>query len=140
MEQFAEILKDLILDKNTSLRSLAKECGVSATQLSGYLRGVTPSLQVAIKLVKYFDCTLDYLFGLSEEKNYCIISEFSLKKFIANYEKLLKKNKISHWKFCQKYELSEASLRHWKNGDIPSMNSLVIIAFSFGESIDNLIK
>ncbi len=139
MEQFAENLKDLIDDTGLSLRSLEKECGISANQLSGYERGVVPSVRIAIKLAKYFDCSLDYLFGLDDNHSKCKVKSFDLPIFLKNYQNLLVKNKITHWKFCKIYQISESSLRHWKSGDVPSMANLYKIAINLGESIDNLL-
>lgn len=34
-------------------------------QYSKYLKGSVPTIDVAMEIAKYFDCSLDYLFGLS---------------------------------------------------------------------------
>ena len=67
---FNEVLEDLILEKNLSLRQLAKESKVSAMCYSKYLNGSIPNVKNAITIANYFKCSLDYLFGLSEER-YC---------------------------------------------------------------------
>ena len=65
MEQFREILRDLIDDTNLSLRQLEKISGVSAMQYSRYLRNETiPTIDVILKICKFFQCSIDYLFGL----------------------------------------------------------------------------
>ena len=60
-------------------------------------------------------------------------------KFIARYENALKENKTTNWKFCKKYNINESLHRHWKNGDIPSVYNLCIIAENFGISLDYLV-
>ena len=68
MEIFTENLKDLINESNKSLRQLAAESGVSAMQYSRYLNGSIPTIDIILKIAKFFDCSLDYLFGLSNER------------------------------------------------------------------------
>ena len=66
MENFSEILSDLISTKELSLRGLAKESGVSAVQYSRYLKGQLPKVPTAVKIADYFDVSLDYLFGITD--------------------------------------------------------------------------
>jgi transcriptional regulator with XRE-family HTH domain len=140
MFSFKENLKDLIDDKGLSLRKLAVESGVSASQYSKYLKGVIPSIDISIKIANYFKCTLDYLFGLTNTNDYKgeIIKDLS--NFIDKYEKLLKDANTTHWKFSKKYNLSESCLRHWKYGQTPKMESIYLIAFNLQVSIDYLVE
>ena len=139
MLKFQEILEDLILEKKMSLRNLEKESGVLAMSFSKYLKGSIPSIDISVKLANYFNCSLDYLFGVSESRESNFSSSYDLEVFIPRYEKALKENKTSHWKFCKATGLNESTLRHWKYGEKPSMNSLVIIATNLSTSIDYLV-
>lgn len=56
MEKFIDILNDLIIERGLSLRKLSDESGVSATQYCKYLKGVRPTLDVAIRISNYFKC------------------------------------------------------------------------------------
>ena len=96
MEDFVEILKDLVEEADLSLRQLAKDSGVSVMQLSQYLNGSTPTIEVTLKLATYFNCSLDYLFGISNEKeeNKYKPGEYDISKFLGNYQKLLKANNL----------------------------------------------
>ncbi len=139
MYKFREILKDLILDKGLSLRRLANESKVSATQYGKYLKGAYPTIAVAIRLAEFFNCSLDYLFGISDISNYKKYNKVDLSKFVPRYLDLLNKNNISHWKFAKETNFSEACLRHWKNGETPKIESLILIARNLSSSIDYLI-
>ena len=37
-------------------------------QYSRYLKGPIPTIETTFKIAKYFECSLDYLFGLSNDK------------------------------------------------------------------------
>lgn len=140
MENFKDVLKDLIVENNLSLRKIFLETKIATTRLSGYLKGSLPSIKSAIKLSNFFNCSLDYLFGISENKtNYSISSNYDLSLFVPRYEKALEENKISHWKLCQTSDLNESSLRKWKKGTTPKIDSLIIIAKELSTSIDYLI-
>lgn len=122
------------------MRKLASKTGIAAAPFSDYLRGTIPTLPIAIKISKYFNCSLDYLFGISEIKKSCVLKDsFDMNIFFSRYEKVLEENNTSHWKFCKSLKLSESVYRNWKNGDIPSMKYLAIIAKELSTSIDYLI-
>ena len=139
MESFSEILSDLIVEKGLSLRKLATESGVSAVQYGKYLKGSIPNLSVAVKIANYFQCSIDYLFGLTETSYFNSKKEMDLSKFVKRYEKVLADNNISHYKFAQANNLSESCLRHWRYGEIPKIESLILISKTFDVSIEYLI-
>lgn len=139
MEKFAEILKDLIDEKGLSLRALAKESGVSAVQYGRYLKGTYPKANIATKIALYFDVSLDYLFGITDTIPTKHFGNADLSLFLPRYYEALKGANITHWKLSQKTDLSESALRHWKAGDTPSMESLIIIATNLSSSIDYLV-
>jgi transcriptional regulator with XRE-family HTH domain len=66
-EIFAERLKDLRLLKSISQQDVADFLGVDRTVVSHWERGMrVPSLEVAYTLADYFDVSLDYLVGRSD--------------------------------------------------------------------------
>ena len=111
---------------------------MSAIQYSRYLKGAYPTIDVAVRIANYFKCSLDYLFGLSEDRklNSPLVPDMS--KFIDRYIECLKLNKTTHWKFAKNNNISESALRHWKYGDIPKIETLIIIAKNLFTSIDYL--
>lgn len=141
MDIFIENLKDLIVTSNKSLRQLALESGVTAMQYSRYLKGSIPTIDVTMKIAKYFDCSLDYLFGLSntmKSKKYTTYN-YDISQFLANYEKLLNQNNLTHYKFMKTIGYDESIIRHWKSGSIPRLDIIYYIAKNLGGSMDNLI-
>ena len=139
MEVFCEILKDMIDEKEISLRKLSIESGVSATQYSKYLKGAYPTISVAVKIANYFNCSLSYLFGLIDNDDVKFTNSYDISKFLQRYENILKENNITHWKFCRETGFSESSIRHWKYGQVPKVETLILISQYFGVSIDYLV-
>ena len=141
MEVFIENLRDLITETNKSLRQLAVESNVPAMQFSRYLNGSIPTIETTLKIAKYFECSLDYLFGLSNDKetNKYKTYDYDISKFLGNYDKLLKQNNITHYKFMKSSGYDESIIRHWKSGSIPRLDIIYYIAKNLGGSMDNLI-
>lgn len=141
MEQFRENLRDLIDETGLSLRQLEKESGVSAMQYSRYLRDNIPTIDVVLRIAKYFDCSIDYLFGLDNTKNsnHYKTYEYNISKFLPRYMELLKANNITHYKFSKDQPFNESILRHWQAGRVPRLDIVYIIANYFGSSMDYLI-
>ena len=90
-------------------------------------------------MANYFNCSLDYLFALSNIKTNREYNEFSLNKFIDRYEHILHKNNISHYKFAIRNNISEPSLRAWRRGQTPNIETLIKIAICVNVSIEYLI-
>lgn len=65
MEDFAERLKDLRLEKGLSIQQLAKQIGIGSSSLCRWENGQADvkGSQLII-LARYFDVSVDYLLGL----------------------------------------------------------------------------
>ena len=138
MYKFAEVLKDLVFESGKSLRTIGIESGIPHSQLSRYVRTTIPKFEISLKLASYFDCSLDYLFGLSDSKGK-FYGKYDITKFVPRYLKLLEDNGTTHWKFSHQYNFSESGIRQWKHGIVPKMETVVIIAENLGTSIDYLL-
>ncbi len=64
---------------------------------------------------------------------------YDISQFLANYEKLLNKNNLTHYKFMKTIGYDESIIRHWESGSIPRLDIIYYIAKNLGGSIDNLI-
>ena len=141
MDLFRENLRDLIDDTNLSLRQLEKVSGVSAMQYSRYLRDSIPTIDVVLRIAKFFNCSIDFLFGLDNSRNMSQYKtyEYDISKFLPRYMKLLEENNITHYKFSLNQPFNESILRHWQAGRTPRLDIVYIIANYFGSSMDYLI-
>ena len=67
MDILKKRLKELREIKNVNQTEVADAIHVSQSSYSGYERGTMPSVEIMIELAKYFNVSLDYLLGLSEQ-------------------------------------------------------------------------
>lgn len=67
MSNFPERLKQLRKSRGISQKSLAEAIGMSETGIQNYeLQVRTPSAETVVLIADYFDVTLDYLMGRSD--------------------------------------------------------------------------
>ena len=68
MPTFPEILKELRTNKNISQKKIAKDLGFSESHYQTYEYGKTePTISKLIKLANYFDVSVDYLIGRTDD-------------------------------------------------------------------------
>ena len=138
MNEFQERLQELLTENELSRLQLSKKIGISFETLNGYFnKDFYPELSVAIKIADYFDCSLHYLMGLTDEYQTNDKNDLS---FITTIRKLLDENNISIEKLMKTLNMSEANYYRWKNNNNkPAMQSLIAIAKFFEVSIDYLV-
>ena len=137
MNSFQERFDELLKDNGLSRLSLAKKLNISSTAINGYFNNnYYPQIDIAIKICEYFDCSLDYLFGRSDNINN---NDRNNNDFIENFHKLLKFNNISITKTMRELKMSEFNYYRWKNGKFPKTINLIDIANYFDVSIDYLV-
>ena len=62
-------LRQLREEKDLKQTTVADELHISRTTLSNYEAGMTPSIENAIALARYYRVSLDYIVGLSSERS-----------------------------------------------------------------------
>ena len=104
MATFAERLKELRKEKQLTVEQLANNIGSAKSTISRYENGREPKGDIIRLLTNYFNVSIDYLMGISDNRNPSTDKE--IKNFIEvefddenlklnkeNIEKLLKKLK-----------------------------------------------
>ena len=67
MSGFAEVLTELMVVNEVSEAALAKAINVDISQIYKYKRGkYNPALVKAVQIADFFDCSMDFLFGLTD--------------------------------------------------------------------------
>ena len=113
--KFSEVLNSLMVDNNISIKELAKNTNINIATFYYYFKHqATPDVDSAIKICEFFNCSIHYLLGLTEEDN--IKLKNTNKKFIENYEFLLKYNQVTNYKVCNDLNINRNSLYNWRCG------------------------
>lgn len=61
---------ELCCSKNKKPNPVGKELGISSAVLTKWKNGVSyPNGEILIKIAKYFNCSIDYLVGLTDHQN-----------------------------------------------------------------------
>ena len=141
MEIFREILQDLVTESGLSLRALAQASGVTATQYSRYLHSGIPTLPIVLKIAVYFDCSLDYLFGLDEQRNRgnYRTDHYDVTNLVPAYQRLLADNQTNNRQFADANLFHRTIVSHWRQGKEPRLDVLYAIAKNLHGSIDELV-
>ena len=137
MNKFQERLKELLEDYDLSRLALAKKLSISSTTINGYFNNnYYPTIEIALNMAKFFNCSLDYLFGLTDN-----ISPLYTKtsNFIERFNFLMKSKNNSIAKTMEELNMSEYSYYRWKNGLIPKTNKLLDIVKYFDTSLDFIL-
>ncbi len=138
MNEFQERLQDLLIENGLSRLQLSKRIGISFETLNGYFnKDFYPELSVAVKIANYFNCSIDFLMGLSQEYTN---NDKNTLSFVETVRKLAKDNNLSIEKLMTAINMSETNFYRWQRGNNkPAMSSIIAISKYFDVSIDYLI-
>lgn len=137
MNKFQESLKELLDDNKISRLQLAKNIGIDYSTINGYFnKNYYPHLDIAIKIANYFECSLDYLFGLSFNKENENTSNLS---FFETLNLLINDSKHSLRQIFKDMKISLANYFRWRDGIIPKTSVILDIAKYFNVGIDYLV-
>ena len=137
----SQYIKDLCIDKNINIMELSNLVKIDNSLLYKYINENTlPTVNNLVKIANFFDCTINYLVGLSDDpKQYKFFNTFDKSLFFPRYYDLLNKHNISHYSLSKKFKLAKSSFLAWKKGAIPNLDTLYKIAEYFSVSIDYLV-
>ncbi len=137
--KFKQRLEELLKENGLNRLKLANKIGVSSTTINGYFNdNYYPRIDVAVKMAKEFNCSLDYLFGLDDE-NFDGFGLNNSNSFIQNFDILLKQNNLSIMGALKQMNLGEYDYYRWKKGMFPKTSNLIVIAKFFDVSLDMLV-
>ena len=93
MATFAERLKELRKEKQLTVEQLANNIGSAKSTISRYENGREPKGDIIRLLTNYFNVSIDYLMGISDNRNPSTDKEIkNLQGSLQTYEIILKTN------------------------------------------------
>lgn len=139
MSNLSKRLQEYMQEKNISQSDLAKITGINRSNISEFLSEKhTPSYAYFKALLYYFDCSADYLLGLTDiHTEECL---HPIPPFSERLRVMLAERKISQMQFIKELPVSASVLYKWLSGKSqPSTDTLVRLATYFECSVDYLI-
>lgn len=141
MVDFVERVRFLSNMYEISQTDIASGTGISENQVSKYVSGCyLPTLKNAIKISRFFDCSIDYLFGIENipnKYNYAL-GEAYIDIFLERLQNLINSKSLAG--ICEEHNLTRNSFYEWKRKRVfPTMQNLIKLALAFNVSIEFLI-
>lgn len=141
MKNFGVRLKEFMKENELNSTELANAIGINRSNISKYLNGVTlPNYDTLLSLVNFFDCSADYLLGLTEiyteNVSFRIVSEPFYKRL--RYD--IKYCNSSQYALEKSKAFSKSQIYNWINGKtLPSTENLIKLAKKLKCSVDFLL-
>lgn len=142
MQKFTDVFNELVLISGINKHQLSKQTGLSSSQVSEFCNGKRePSINNLITIANFFNCTVDYVLGISEENrnaNLKTVTSFDFDLFITRLN-VAKKNKTIN-EIAKSTGLPNSIIYDWMNKKHqPSVASLIKLSQVLSVSLDYLI-
>ena len=136
LSKLSKRLKELMEEAEIKSPALGEAIRTEPSAITKFLRAERmPSANTLVKLADYFNCTTDYLLGLSD-----ILDERKFKQrppFCEQIDVLIAFSKKSQYRFGIETRLSDETFRRWRKGmNEASVETLVRIARYLNCSVD----
>ena len=138
MNSFTDRLEGLLIERNISKNQLSKIIGVMPDTIYGYFRkNYFPEIHIAKRMADFFNCSLDYLFGLTEQ---ITNNDKNNMSFAETIKMLIKQNNKSIEKTMKELKIGEKTYYRWQSGESKPLTSVIItLAKYFDVSVDYII-
>lgn len=139
LSAFIDIVSDTLLIENIPIKTFAQRIDVSAPVVGQWIRQeIFPTAASAVKVADYLDCSLDYLFGRSSQREF--IRAASPVSFKTRLKDILCAQSISRYKIARACGIEPSLMSKWLlNGCMPKIESLLKLADYFNCSLDYLV-
>ena len=137
--EFQNRINELIVfDENEKVKT-CKEIGVNARAITlAKEYGIIPSSRSLIKIADYFNTSISFLLGYTEDDEY--VPPKTKSSFAERLKLLIENDKHTPYKLAQMWHLDKSCITNWLQGKfIPNISTLEIISDYFDVSIDYLL-
>ena len=137
LARFSERLKELMADNGLNTLSLEKATGCTNSNISKWLHcKKAPTLNSLIILSDFFECSLDYLTGRSDDMSRGTITTVST--FKDRLTALIQSSGKTVFRISKEIPIPNSQLYKFLKGQTPTLLTLCRIADYFDCSIDYL--
>ncbi len=141
LSKLPERLRELMVEKEINAPKLAKAIGVNFATINRYLEGIrVPKFDALVALADYFNCSTDFLLGLTDYPSRENQVFKPVPPFYAHFKKVLESCGFTQYALQKKTGISWANFNDWLHGrSKPLADNLIKIATALGCSVDFLI-
>ena len=138
MANFGERLAELMIEKQVSSQILAKDIGVTSVCVNRWKRNAREiGLADLIALCNYFECSLDYLVGKSDNDRKP--SKKTIPHFGEQIRAVMKVKGANTYKMRKETRYNGKYFHDWDKGSEPQLSTLIELANYFDCSLDELV-
>ncbi len=139
LTSFGENLSDIMFDRNLTAELLAAAVNIDRSVIYKYLRKeCLPSLENIIVLADYFECSVDYLLGLTTVNGF--VSKKVAQPFSERFKELLNSRGLTRYKFLKQIHFAKQSVDDWYNGKrVPTVENVIKLAEFFDCRVDYIL-
>jgi len=140
--EYGELMKDIRFENDIKQNEMAKILGISRSAYNNYEQqyNIIP-LKYLIVFANHFNISIDYLLGLSKEKNNYNKININHKNIGINLRKVRRDNKLTQLELAQKLHIANSLLSSYEKGRyLISTASLYSICKLFNTKADYLLN
>lgn len=144
-DKFTKRLRQLFDDEKISKRKFSKISGVNTRSITEYLEGLFfPRYDTLIKLANYFEVSIDYLLGISDNNSVacdkgCLIDDVP-EVFRRTLKEILNSKGMTEYRLSKLLDIGQGKITMWlKYGAMPETPMLAKIATALDCSVDYLL-
>lgn len=135
---FRNTFNYLLSDSGKSMATIGRESGISPYVIMKWKKqSVDPKAKTLIKLADYFNCSIEYLCGKTND--YLDYKPQSCPAFGERLVEVLKASGWSSYKLFKQTKISPAQYHRWRKGMEPLLSSLEAIAEALDVTLDYLV-
>lgn len=132
-----DIFAEYFAQTGLNVNSFAAKFNISESKIYYWLNGTyLPAIQNYILLADIFQCSVDYLIGITEDRSY-VKSESSV-GFPIRFEQLMQEKGCTKYSLAKECKIGNSAVSKWSKGKIPNTENMVSLAEYFGCSVDYL--
>lgn len=139
---FADRLQEQMTLRGYDAKRLAEAIGVSVSTIYNFLQGryTQPDTNIFFYLIEHFDCSADYMLGLTEFPE--DVSYFPpLRTYGTRLRELLKTHNLTQQAFIEQMKISSNLAHKWlSNQTLPTVEYLIKLSNFFEITVDVLIQ
>lgn len=134
-------IADLRLDNDLRQKDVAKILGVLENNYSKWERGITDiPLDKSNGLVNYYNCSFDYLFGLSNTNSKELRQNIDLHLLSKRLFELRKSKNLTQEQLSNSVGFHQRTYSHYEDGSrVPTSYKVYYIAVYYNVSLDYLV-